>query len=311
MDIQLIDVMISMYLLGALGDFDPAAYAQGPDSTRAQIMFLLATFIICVVFMNMLIAIMGDTFGKVSEAQVESGIRERVVLISDHAWLLDLQKIFKGKRYVIRVRPSSGAGEERDPTEGAIDEVEAELQKKIGRVQSTIHKRVDSVDLNTRFLLDYQQKTVDKVLRKIKEFESRAHDFFHQSDEEDDEDGQPMSPEKKQENKLIKNKKAELLKAMNKQTSDRSLTIESVGEIAMKWMELADQNGDGELDLKEFTEFFSRLDGFVVSDDEIRAIFEDFDGSGNKKLSVEEFARAIHQIVLADQEEEVQDVQKK
>ena len=303
MGIQLIDVMISMYLLGALGDFDSTAYAQGPDSTRAQIMFLLATFIICVVFMNMLIAIMGDTFGKVSEAQVESGIRERVVLISDHAWLLDLQKIFKGKRYVIRVRPSSGAGEESDPTEGAIDEVEIELQKKIGKVQSTIHKRVDSVDLNTRFLLDYQQKTVDKVLKKIKEFENKANDHFHQSDEEDDEDGQPMSPEKKQENKLVKSKKAELLKAMNKQTSDQSLTIDSVQEIAMKWMELADENGDGELDLKEFSEFFQKLDGFVVSDDEIKEIFEDFDGSGNRKLSVEEFARAIHQIVLADQDE--------
>jgi hypothetical protein len=132
--VDVIDVMLSMYLMGALGDFDAGAYAHGPDSTRAQIMFLLATFIICVVFMNMLIAIMGDTFGKVSEAQVESGIRERVVLISDHAWLLDLQKIFKGKRYVIRVRPCSGAGEESDPTEGAIDEVEIELQKKIAKV---------------------------------------------------------------------------------------------------------------------------------------------------------------------------------
>lgn len=92
---------------------------------------------------------------------------------------------------------------------------------------------------------------------------------------------------------MIKSKKAELLKAMNKQTSDQSLTIDSVQEIAMKWMELADQNGDGELDLKEFTEFFQKLDGFVVSDDEIKEIFDDFDGSGNRKLSVEEFARAI------------------
>ena len=59
-------------------------------------MFLLATFIIAVVFMNMLIAIMGDTFGKVLEVAEESGLREQVVLIADHAWLLDLKKIFKG-----------------------------------------------------------------------------------------------------------------------------------------------------------------------------------------------------------------------
>lgn len=141
-------------------------------------------------------------------------------------------------------------------------------------------------------------------MKKIKEFENRANDHFNNSDDEEVEvDGEPLSPEQKKENKLIKSKKAGLLKAMNKQTSDQSLTLDSVQEIAMKWMELADVNGDGELDLKEFSEFFAKLDGFVVSDDEIREIFDDFDGSGNRKLSVEEFARAIHQIVLADQDE--------
>lgn len=57
------DVLVSTYLLGALGAFDSEIYAQGPDSQAAMCMFLLATFIIAVVFMNMLIAIMGETFG--------------------------------------------------------------------------------------------------------------------------------------------------------------------------------------------------------------------------------------------------------
>jgi Ca2+-binding EF-hand superfamily protein len=71
----------------------------------------------------------------------------------------------------------------------------------------------------------------------------------------------------------------------------------------MKWMELADRDGNGELDIKEFNEFFSKLEGCMISDDEIQAIFDDFDGSGNKMLSVEEFARAIYQVVLSEQED--------
>ena len=63
----------------------------------------------------------------------------------------------------------------------------------------------------------------------------------------------------------------------------------------MKWMELADKDGNGELDFSEFREFFSKIDGIMISDDEIHAIFNDFDGSGNGMLSVEEFARAIYQ----------------
>jgi hypothetical protein len=89
-DNGVIDSFVSIYLLGALGDFDGTRYNVGPDKDKASMMFLIATFFICVVFMNMLIAIMGETFAQVSEASEESGIRERVVLISDHAWLLNL-----------------------------------------------------------------------------------------------------------------------------------------------------------------------------------------------------------------------------
>lgn len=75
-DNSIIDVIVSIYLLGALGDFDDQIYKQGSNRYAAMSMFLLATFIIAVVFMNMLIAIMGETFGQVLETSVESGIRE-------------------------------------------------------------------------------------------------------------------------------------------------------------------------------------------------------------------------------------------
>jgi hypothetical protein len=62
-----LDVIISVYMMGALGDFDNQIYRVGYDKYWALGMFLLATFVICVVFMNMLIAIMGETFGTVTE----------------------------------------------------------------------------------------------------------------------------------------------------------------------------------------------------------------------------------------------------
>ena len=113
-DNSLIDVIISVYMMGALGDFDSGRYRIGYDRYFAMAMFLLATFIICVVFMNMLIAIMGETFGQVQEVSHESGLREQVVLIADHAWLLDLKKIFKGQKYIIKVMPSTTSQEIQD-----------------------------------------------------------------------------------------------------------------------------------------------------------------------------------------------------
>lgn len=63
-------------MMGALGDFDSEVYREGWDRYAAMVMFLLATFFICVVFMNMLIAIMGETFGRVTEAAEQSGLQE-------------------------------------------------------------------------------------------------------------------------------------------------------------------------------------------------------------------------------------------
>jgi hypothetical protein len=60
---SIMDVIISVYMMGALGDFDSTRYRVGYDKYFAMAMFLLATFIISVVFMNMLVAIMGETFG--------------------------------------------------------------------------------------------------------------------------------------------------------------------------------------------------------------------------------------------------------
>ena len=55
-----------MYLTG-LGEFDTEGYTYdgSPNLYMAWFFFLMATFLVAVVFMNMLIAIMGDTFGEV------------------------------------------------------------------------------------------------------------------------------------------------------------------------------------------------------------------------------------------------------
>ena len=71
----------------------------------------------------------------------------------------------------------------------------------------------------------------------------------------------------------------------------------------MDWMAIADKDGSGELNLEEFGEFFTKIEGVLVTESEIKAMFEDFDGSGNGSLSCEEFARAIYMCLLADNRE--------
>ena len=63
---KFLDSVISIYMLGALGDFDQGQYTQGYQQYSMIFMFICATFTVMVIFMNMLIAIMTNTFAEVN-----------------------------------------------------------------------------------------------------------------------------------------------------------------------------------------------------------------------------------------------------
>jgi len=63
---DLSSAFIAMYVL-ALGDFHFSGYGQGPDVFIAWLFFIIGSYLMLLVFMNVLIAIMGDTFGRVSQ----------------------------------------------------------------------------------------------------------------------------------------------------------------------------------------------------------------------------------------------------
>ena len=60
------DALFNQYLI-SLGDWEIGDIAGGNQAFLCYMFFFLATFFTQVTALNMLIAIMGDTFGKVSE----------------------------------------------------------------------------------------------------------------------------------------------------------------------------------------------------------------------------------------------------
>ena len=71
------DAIINMYLL-SLGEFSFTMFDNTPNKHIAWIFFLLGSFLILLVFMNMLIAIMGSSFSNVYENQEENALFEQL-----------------------------------------------------------------------------------------------------------------------------------------------------------------------------------------------------------------------------------------
>lgn len=79
-----------------------------------------------------------------------------------------------------------------------------------------------------------------------------------------------MTPEQRKSHEDISKKKKNLLNMMNLQTTGQKVTMEMIQNIALSWIELADNDGNGELDFNEFQDFFNNLDGMVYTEDEIK-----------------------------------------
>lgn len=96
-----IDAFVRSYLVG-LGEFGMENFS-GEGGSLIWIFFLLATFITQLLFMNLLIAIMGDTFDRVQEMKVQAAVKEKISMITDFIWVLDLQEEFKDSKYCVIV----------------------------------------------------------------------------------------------------------------------------------------------------------------------------------------------------------------
>lgn len=164
----MLDGLLAMYLLG-LGEFDLGddndtfSSADGVNRGLAWAAFCLATFIIAIVFMNMLIAIMGDTFGKVQERGEENKLKEQVGLMADFVWLLDLAEVFDRKKYVIRcfVESVSEAGDA--DVASLLQDVQNAVLRRGDSLHGQVMNRIESMEKNTRLLVKAQAQKVNRI----------------------------------------------------------------------------------------------------------------------------------------------------
>ena len=86
------DAIIHAYLTG-LGDFNKDNYSE-LNGTTVWVFFLSATILVQLVFMNLLIALMGDAYGEIMAIQEQSTMKELCAMMEDHIWMLDIGEIF-------------------------------------------------------------------------------------------------------------------------------------------------------------------------------------------------------------------------
>ena len=119
--------MIYMYKL-TLGDFSTLGYL-GTNDYYVWIIFLTATFILQITFLNMLIAIMADTFSHVMDNAEESSMKERISILNDFRLILRSLGIDSEFQYLFVLEKDSDSASSRDQWSGELNEIRLQFEK--------------------------------------------------------------------------------------------------------------------------------------------------------------------------------------
>ena len=108
------------------------------------LLFVAATFLTQVTIFNMLIAIMGDTFGKVTEIKEQSGLKEKINILADYVWIIPDESATKS-RYVYSMQPKTQTEEESNGWEGQVSSIKSVVQNNSKTMRNDTKRDISSV----------------------------------------------------------------------------------------------------------------------------------------------------------------------
>ena len=95
----------NQYML-SLGEFTIDDYDDNPQTYLCYIFFLVATFLTQITFLNMLITLMGDTFGRVYESKNQFATMTKLDIMADYtAMIAEKKPEQKNDVYLFLVAP--------------------------------------------------------------------------------------------------------------------------------------------------------------------------------------------------------------
>ena len=134
----IVDILLNQYQL-ILGEFDTDNYTD--TDYLPWIFFVAATFLSQVLIFNMLIAIMGDTYARVSEMKNQAALKEKIGILCDY---LRIVSDFPSRdSYIIVLKPAK-TGE--DGWDGVLNAVKKSNEKSFLKISNLFNRKFTVVN---------------------------------------------------------------------------------------------------------------------------------------------------------------------
>ena len=87
-----------------VGDFHPEDFSNNRFLHLVEVIWLVCTFWVMIVFLNLLIAVLSDSFDKIQETLENNLLKEMAIMMSENEILVNRKKVFKDMKYLIVIQ---------------------------------------------------------------------------------------------------------------------------------------------------------------------------------------------------------------
>jgi hypothetical protein len=179
---SIFDSFIYTYRM-AFGDFDTDNF-DTEDEALIWILWFINTLIVLVILLNLVIAIMGDTFDRVQETQESTMLKEFTNIMRENAFMIPKSLLYKDTKYIIIVQPEKAEGGTTASWEGKLNQLKRSLENSSTRHILHLKKMEKKLERMIEHGLEEKLKPIeDKINGKIAMLEIRlqkANKIFSQ-----------------------------------------------------------------------------------------------------------------------------------
>lgn len=163
-DISFLNAIMNQYML-SLGEFDTESYGLEGGDMLVWIIFIFTTFITQITFLNMLIAIMGDTFARVSEIKDQSAAVEKMKILADYVIIVRRESVKQGdkNRFIFAITPKSLGQDEAGSWEGTVTQLKKAIDTSMSQIKSQMNKRVGGIQSEVAMVSSKLNNLDDKL----------------------------------------------------------------------------------------------------------------------------------------------------
>lgn len=151
----------------SLGEFNIDNFQDSPNTALCFIFFIMATFITQITMLNMLIAIMGDTFERVIENREVNSIKTKLDLMSDLAGVLKSKNKSEDEKdvFLYVVTPDDEDLDNSDDWEGVVNKISRDTDKHMSGLKISLNKQIEKL-IESQETSEKRDAAMDKDMKK-------------------------------------------------------------------------------------------------------------------------------------------------